>query len=169
MMENPFEEINKLQRPTFLFVLCILTFIGSGWNVLSNLFSLFTAGMMDSTLQMEQYSNIMENMENGATSAFMSGLFSSSMQLLQSTAVHAREITALQLSLAVVSLLGAILMFQLRRLGFYLYAAAQILTLFILPYFAGFSLVVMIGLLWSGFITLIFIILYAVNLKYMVR
>ena len=111
----------------------------------------------------------MENMENGATSAFMSGLFSSSMQLLQSTAVHAREITALQLSLAVVSLLGAILMFQLRRLGFYLYAAAQILTLFILPYFAGFSLVVMIGLLWSGFITLIFIILYAVNLKYMVR
>lgn len=102
MMENPFEEINKPQRPTFLFVLCILTFIGSGWNVLSNLFSLFTAGMMDSTLQMEQYSNIMENMENGATSAFMSGLFSSSMQLLQSTAVHAREITALQLSLAVV-------------------------------------------------------------------
>ena len=42
-MENPFEEQqNKLQRPTFLLVLCILTFIGSGWGTLSNLFSVFT-------------------------------------------------------------------------------------------------------------------------------
>ena len=32
-MENPFEEQqNQFQRPTFLLVLCILTFIGSGWG-----------------------------------------------------------------------------------------------------------------------------------------
>ncbi|MFR5958710.1 MAG: hypothetical protein ACLUHA_03330, partial [Bacteroides stercoris] len=37
------------------------------------------------------------------------------------------------------SLLGAILMFQLRRIGFYFYTAAQILMLFVLPYFAGFN------------------------------
>ena len=43
-MENPFEEQqNQFQRPTFLLVLCILTFIGSGWGTLSNLFSVFTA------------------------------------------------------------------------------------------------------------------------------
>lgn len=41
-MENPFEEQqNQFQRPTFLLVLCILTFIGSGWGTLSNLFSVF--------------------------------------------------------------------------------------------------------------------------------
>ena len=52
-MENPFEEQqNKLQRPTFLLVLCILTFIGSGWGTLSNLFSVFTAGLTDSSMQM---------------------------------------------------------------------------------------------------------------------
>lgn len=169
-MENPFEEKqNSPVRPTFLLVICILTFIGSGWSVLSNLFSIFTSGMMDSSLQMEQYSNMMGNIEGSASSSFLTGFLNSSMEVLQATAAHAREIAVMQLVLSVISLLGAIIMFQLRRFGFYLYTAAQILALFVLPYFAGFSTLVVIGMLWSAFISLIFIILYAVNLRYMVK
>lgn len=169
-MENPFEEKqNSPVRPTFLLVICILTFIGSGWSVLSNLFSIFTSGMMDSSLQMEQYSNMMGNIEGSASSSFLAGFLNSSMEVLQATAAHAREIAVMQLVLSVISLLGAIMMFQLRRFGFFLYTAAQILALFVLPYFAGFSTLVVIGMLWSAFISLIFIILYAVNLRYMVK
>lgn len=169
-MENPFEEKqNSPVRPTFLLVICILTFIGSGWSVLSNLFSIFTSGMMDSSLQMEQYSNMMGNIEGSASSSFLAGFLNSSMEVLQATAAHAREIAVMQLVLSVISLLGAIMMFQLRRFGFYLYTAAQTLALFVLPYFAGFSTLVVIGMLWSAFISLIFIILYAVNLRYMVK
>lgn len=169
-MENPFEEKqNSPVRPTFLLVICILTFIGSGWSVLSNLFSIFTSEMMDSSLQMEQYSNMMGNIEGSASSSFLTGFLNSSMEVLQATAAHAREIAVMQLVLSVISLLGAIMMFQLRRFGFYLYTAAQILALFVLPYFAGFSTLVVIGMLWSAFISLIFIILYAVNLRYMVK
>lgn len=169
-MENPFEEKqNSPVRPTFLLVICILTFIGSGWSVLSNLFSIFTSGMMDSSLQMEQYSNMMGNIEGSGSSSFLTGFLNSSMEVLQATAAHAREIAVMQLVLSVISLLGAIMMFQLRRFGFYLYTAAQILALFVLPYFAGFSTLVVIGMLWSAFISLIFIILYAVNLRYMVK
>lgn len=169
-MENPFEEKqNSPVRPTFLLVICILTFIGSGWSVLSNLFSIFTSGMMDSSLQMEQYSNMMGNIEGSASASFLTGFLNSSMEVLQATAAHAREIAVMQLVLSVISLLGAIMMFQLRRFGFYLYTAAQILALFVLPYFAGFSTLVVIGMLWSAFISLIFIILYAVNLRYMVK
>lgn len=169
-MENPFEEKqNSPVRPTFLLVICILTFIGSGWSVLSNLFSLFTAGMMDGSLQIEQYSNMMENIEGSASSSFLTGFLNSSMEVLQATAAHAREIAVMQLVLSVISLLGAIMMLQLRRFGFYLYTAVQILALFVLPYFAGFSTLVVIGMLWSAFISLIFIILYAVNLRYMVK
>lgn len=169
-MENPFEEKqNSPVRPTFLLVICILTFIGSGWSVLSNLFSIFTSGMMDSSLQMEQYSNMIGNIEGSASSSFLTGFLNSSMEVLQATAAHAREIAVMQLVLSVISLLGAIMMFQLRRFGFYLYTAAQILALFVLPYFAGFSTLVVIGMLWSAFISLIFIILYAVNLRYMVK
>lgn len=168
-MENPFEtQENKPQRPTFLLVLCILTFIGSGWGTLSSLFSLFTAGLMDGNMQMEQLSSTMNNIEGseGFASIF-SNFMSSSMEMVQATMMHAREIAIMQIVLYVVSLLGAILMFQLRRIGFYLYAAAQILMLFILPYFAGFSTLVVAGMLFGAFWTLGFIVTYALGLKYM--
>lgn len=38
-MENPFSAERPV-RPTFLTVLCILTFIGSGWGLINNLFQL---------------------------------------------------------------------------------------------------------------------------------
>ena len=139
-MENPFEEQqNKLQRPTFLLVLCILTFIGSGWGTLSNLFSVFTAGLTNSSMQMEHYSSMLNGMDQGGDSAVLSDILSSTMASLQATFVHAKEIAVINLVLSVISLLGAILMFQLRRIGFYFYTAAQILMLFVLPYFAGFT------------------------------
>ena len=101
--------------------------------------------------------------------AVLSDILNSTMASLQATFVHAREIAVVSLVLSVISLLGAILMFQLRRLGFYLYTAAQILALFVLPYFAGFSMYVGMVMFFSGLISLLFIILYAVNLKYMTR
>ena len=92
-MENPFEEQqNKLQRPTFLLVLCILTFIGSGWGTLSNLFSVFTAGLTDSSMQMEHYSSMLNSMDQGAGSAVFSDILNSTMASLQATFVHAKEI-----------------------------------------------------------------------------
>ena len=163
-MENPFEEQqNKLQRPTFLLVLCILTFIGSGWGTLSNLFSVFTAGLTDSSMQMEHYSSMLK----GGDSAVLSDILSSTMASLQATFVHAKEIAVINLVLSVISLLGAILMFQLRRIGFYFYTAAQILMLFVLPYFAGFNFMVLAGMLFSAIFAVIFIVMYALNLKYM--
>ena len=168
-MENPFDEQQRpIQRPTFLMVLCILTFIGSGWGVLSNLYSVFTSGFMDNaTLHMEQYSNMVNELEDQSSASFMSGFLNSSMEVLRATAEHAREIAILSLVLNLVSLLGCILMFQLRRSGFYIYTAAQVLMLFILPYFAGFSTLVIMGMLWSAFIAAIFVVMYALNLKYM--
>ena len=163
-MENPFEEQqNKLQRPTFLLVLCILTFIGSGWGTLSNLFSVLT----DSSMQMEHYSSMLNSMDQGAGSAVLSDILNSTMASLQATFVHAREIAVVSLVLSVISLLGAILMFQLRRIGFYFYTAAQILMLFVLPYFAGFNFMVLAGMLFSAIFAVIFIVMYALNLKYM--
>ena len=157
-MENPFEEQqNQFQRPTFLLVLCILTFIGSGWGTLSNLFSVFTAGLTNSSMQMEHYSSMLNGMDQGGDSAVLSDILSSTMASLQATFVHAKEI----------SLLGAILMFQLRRIGFYFYTAAQILMLFVLPYFAGFNFMVLAGMLFSAIFAVIFIVMYALNLKYM--
>lgn len=162
-MENPFKE-NQNQRPTFLTVICILTFIGSGWGILSGLFSLFTADM--ASVQMEQYSALMDGAQENSSN-FLSGLLSSSGELLEASVKYAKPIAIAGLILSVISLLGAILMFRLKRIGFYLYTAAQILMLFVLPFFAGFSLLVLSSLVFSAFFAALFIILYAVNLKYM--
>ena len=56
-MENPFS-VEKLVRPTFLTVLCILTFIGSGWGLINNLFQLamFTPDRL--VVQIQQIKNI---------------------------------------------------------------------------------------------------------------
>lgn len=168
-MENPFEERqDKLQRPAFLSVLCILTFIGSGWAVMSNLFSVFMSGVSNNgNFRMEQYSSMVNELEGEGISSYWSDFLNSSVEMAQMTMLHAREIAVMQLVLGLISLLGAILMFRLRRVGFYLYTTAQILLLFILPYFAGFSLVVMISFIVSAFFALLFIGMYAANVKYM--
>lgn len=170
-MENPSEEQqNGRQRPVFLTVLCILTFIGSGWGILSNLFSIFTADMLnDSYIRMEQYSTLMGEIEDKGLPSFWANFLSSSMEMAQIAMVHAREIATMQLMLGMVSLLGAVLMFCLRRVGFYLYAAAQVLMLLVFPYFAGFSPIVIVSLFGSALFTVVFIAMYAVNVRYMGR
>lgn len=167
-MENALEE-NSFRRPTFLVVLCIFTFVGSGWNILADLFYLFTANIIDGTIDMEQNSAMVGELESQGIDSFFSGFWNSSLGLMQTGMQHAREIVVFQLILNVVVLAGAILMFRLRRPGFYLYVAAQILLLFIWPYFAGFHLVVIIKMLLAGLVSFLFIALYAFHLKYMNR
>ena len=165
-MENPFET-NQLKRPTFLTVLCILTFIGSGWGVLSQLFSLLFTNLVDVSAQTEQLNTMMDNMESGAGTSFLSGILSSSQEVMQATMMHAKSIAVISLVLSLLSLCGAILMFSLRRIGFYIYTVAQLLLLFVVPYFAGFSMIVVMGMLFSALFSVVFIILYALNLKAM--
>ena len=159
-MENPFEE-KQMKRPTFLTVLCILTFIGSGWGILSELFSLITAGMMNQSVQMDQLA------DSGVSSSFLSGLLSSSQEVIQASMMYRTQIAVCGLILSVISLIGAVLMFRLKRIGFYFYTAAQVLMLGITPIFIGFSLITITSLIFSAIFALLFIILYAVNLKYM--
>ena len=162
-MENPFE--NKPKRPTFITVLCILTFIGSGWGTISNLISIFTYNIGNTQIQIEQIANATENLDGNAT--FMYGFFNSSIEVLKAMAEHGKEIAIINLMLCLLSLIGAILMFNLRRFGFYFYTTAQCLMLFVTPYFVGFAPFIWIGMISSAVPNVVFIILYAVNLKYM--
>ena len=115
------------QRPVFLSVLCILTFIGSGLGILFNLLGIFGIG---------------------ALSNFMSAY-----------GVEGGETGVLKLVLMLVfsgaSLYGAIMMWSLKKLGFYLYVAAQVL-------------IVAFGFGWLALIfSALFIVLYGLNLKHL--
>ena len=124
MEEQNVQQTN--QRPTFLTVLCILTFIGSGLSLLFGLIGLVAAGALESV------------------SAYLpvgvdSGLFKSIILII----------------LMAGSLYGAIQMWKLKKLGFYIYAAANVVLLIL-----GFSI-------WSLIFTALFIVLYGLNLKHL--
>lgn len=146
-MENPFEEEKQPnKRPAFLTVLCILTFIGAGFSILSELIVLFLP------------SSVMEGMQL----QFADMLGEAQAEEMVASFALASKLAPYQLVLSILSLMGAILMFQLKRMGFYLYTLAQV-SLVVLPGLIGGQWTIF----WSAFWALVFIVLYAVNLKSM--
>ena len=120
------EQVAK-QRPTFLTVLCILTFIGSGLALLLNLLGLLGIGALNSILA-----------TYGGQASDTSGLRSLLMVLFSAGSIY-----------------GAIMMWNLKKLGFYLYVAAQ-------------ALMVAFAFTWGGlFFAVLFVVLYALNYKHL--
>ena len=116
------------QRPTFLTVLCILTFIGSGLAVLMYLLGIFGIGALNNFLG-----------SYGAETTADAGVFKPIMMLVISAA----------------SLYGAIMMWSLKKMGFYLYVAAQVLLLVF-----GWGILALI-------FAVLFVVLYGLNLKHL--
>ena len=154
---------NKInQRPAFLTILCVLSFIGGGWSFLSNtltwLLSEYFAGFLTSK------SGILERIEGSFIfNKLTEKAFTSMSETIE-------EISVVFLSIAVLSLVsiaGVYGMWKLKRVGFLLYAGAQLFMLCIpfILFGTGFSSV--LGLVWGGFFSMLFIVMYAFNLKYM--
>ncbi|MDE5417864.1 hypothetical protein L3049_07570 [Labilibaculum sp. DW002] len=155
-------ETSPKQRPTLLTVLCILTFIGSGVNVFSNLMGMVMSPIK-SFLGPEFFEMALQDIPEEPVKKFVEQAF----EMAQLAIDHIFEISLANFILYAASLTGAILMFQLKKLGFYIYASAQVLLLFVAPAFIGFNLFTNIGILFGSFFAILFIALYAVNLKKM--
>lgn len=155
-------ETNPKQRPGLLTALCILTFIGSGFGVLNNIFGMIMSPMKK-FFNPEFFETALNNVHDDFAQKFVEQAF----EIAQKAIEHIFEISLAQCLLYAASLTGAILMFQLKKTGFYIYSAAQVLLLFVAPVFIGFNLFVNIGILFGSVFTILFIALYAINLKKM--
>jgi len=116
------------KRPTFLTVLCILTFIGSGLGLLFSIIGVVAAGALSGIASKLPMSTVAD------------------VGMGKSIAI---------LVMYAGSLFGAIQMWNLKKLGFFIYAIANIILL-----------VLNFGI-WGLVFTAAFIVMYAVNLKYM--
>ena len=125
---QPIEQVEVKKRPAFLTVLCILTFIGSGLSLLMYVLLVAAAGFIASYME----------------SLGMGGMIGEESWKV-----------IVVLIAAAASLYGAIMMWKLKKLGFYIYIAAQIIALAL-----GFSVM---GLIFTA----LFIILYFLNFKHM--
>jgi hypothetical protein len=133
------QKTNK--RPELLTVLCILTFIGSGLAAFSNLII---------SLNYDSFIEIVQSEE----------LTFPGVDLFLLLEVEFFIISFIFYS---VSLFGAIQMWKLKKIGFHIYTVAQIILLIIPSIYSPSLEFPFLGLI----ITVLFIVLYAKNLKYM--
>lgn len=161
-MENNFNDqfTNDLApapaRPQFLKVLCILTFIWSGVMILVYLIGSFCLAISEETMaviidkMMESNPNI--QIENPGEFIHEIG-----------------KISFICLLANIASLIGAIMMWRLNRIGFFIYAIAELATNFLgLDLNAGDGADKSYGMMIvTILIDIAFIVMYAIHLKYM--
>lgn len=151
-------------RNTFLTVLCILTFIGSGWGLYKAVTGYFTADTTAAVVT-ETRSKVEEQMDGKEQPAFVKGIMSSTFSSLSADNIRTNSLISL-LSCA-LTLAGAIMMWNLRKPGFYLYIAGTVISIVAPIMMFGGGLV---GLMSGGFTAVVgiaFIVMYGVNTKYM--
>lgn len=136
--------IDTPKRPVFLTVLCILTFIWSGLSLFSNF---FVAVLYDFYVQFlgTQESGVFEELfyliaESDRIMFFANGF------------------------LFLGSIIGAVFMFRLKKIGFHIYTISNLVILFTPMIFAGASSINFSELF---LVTLPFILMYFLNFKHM--
>jgi hypothetical protein len=150
-------------RPTFLTVLCILTFIGSSWGIYSGITNYYSADMAAGVAG-EQFEKIQEQLDNEEGAEGFTRFFQSMGESLTPENIKNSGIASSITSL--ITLIGAILMWGLRKTGFYVYLvgaiAAIIAPIVILGGVAGIA-----ASGGAAFAGILFVILYALNLKHL--
>lgn len=134
----------NIKRPRNLAFLCILSFIGGGFNLLSNFF--FYAFN-------EQ---IIELINNGTFNA----LYGEDLDMSFFIGIN-RNYFLLQILLFTASIIGVYFMWQLKSLGFNIYVTVQILLLILSEIYISGQPFPLIPILLS----LVFILLYFKNLR----
>lgn len=164
------DEVLPPQRPTFLTVLCILTFIGSGYGLINGAITYFNAESISKVVVNVKVKTADDINRNGkikdtANAAFRSKVMNS-MSVI-STPENLRKTALGNIVVSIICLIGAIIMWRLRRFGFYLYVLGTIIGVIIPFYLFGNNFLAAITSGFASFIGLIFIIFYAMNLKSM--
>lgn len=160
-------------RPTLLNVLCILTFIGSSWAILTNVWAYTTAaqsakmvsyasrGMAPDSLGKED--SMVYKIGKKKKTIFGEKMMVSFSKMFTESSIRKNALGAIVS--AVFTLLGAIMMWRLRRAGFYLYIFGVVIGI-IVPFYLYGNNIVAVGIsAFTSFFGLVFIALYALNFK----
>ena len=156
MEETNSTTVTVAKRPTFITVLCILSFVGIGLSLILGIKNYF-----DFSAQAATGPNLMEGLESaGQLGQAMADL----MGGLDYTKLATNAL--IQALLNIPILIGVLMMWKQRKAGFYIYAAFEaiqaILPIIIIGGFTGIW-----AAIWGIIVAVVFIILYAVNLKHM--
>lgn len=152
--------IVEKKRPTFITVLCILSFVGIAFSLIGGIMNYFTYSAMAAG------NDAFSTMGTGADNQQMRDAMNSMSSMLGldygKLALNAIITAALNIPL----LIGVLMMWRLKKTGFYVYAAFEIIQA-IMPLCLGLGLAGGIMTVIMLIFGILFVILYGVNLKYM--
>jgi hypothetical protein len=160
-------EVRK--RPDMLTILCVLTFIAStygifaSWSKYNN--AMVVAEMTEQVIGQTK-EKVMENAKNAEERKLTEKMMSGANAFLDT--VKVKQHALFDLMSNALTLVGAFLMFRLRRTGFGLYVLG--IALFVLAPVVIYGASNLFGLSYTillGLIGLLFVGLYALNLKHM--
>ncbi len=157
-------------RPTFLTVLCILTFIASAWGIYSAV-TTYAAAEVTIGATKEALDEARDKMDEAAQASDQPG--SEAMTKIMDSMGDAMDPAKVRSSViysgisSLLALIGAILMWGLNKKGFYVYVLGTIVSIIgpLAVYGGGF-----VGLIAAGgsvFIGVLFCVLYYLNIKHM--
>lgn len=178
-MSSIFDEFAEQpkKRTTFITVLCILTFVYSGFLFVSNIYGYFTAEQtaveMKKMQKMTQSDSAFAEKNNkaiGKDSAddkeakqFTRKVIGDMANSFTEDKIKKNAIGAIIAAIFCIS--GAFLMFRLNKKGYYLYLVGTLIGIIIPIALYGSNLIGILGTVVSGFFGLVFCVLYGVNLK----
>ena len=131
---------NYIKRPNLLSVLCILTFIVSGFYSLgSMMLFVYNSAFIEFYGSLEETKNVAEFYSNIDKTYFLWNSL-----------------------LSIFSVVGAIFMWNLKKIGFHIYTSSKLVMLVLLPLYIKNG-----DYLFPFLLTLIFVLLYHRNIKLM--
>ncbi|MDO9373022.1 MAG: hypothetical protein V4725_01445 [Bacteroidota bacterium] len=155
-------------RPIFLTVLCILTFIGSAYYLATGMFQVFTAEKQAQLMVATRDKTTADIEKSGKDDAGtqIAGKVMNSMGAM--TAENIRNSGIAASVSALFCFLGAFMMWKLKKTGFYIYIVGTVIGIVapFLIYGSG-NMVAIFQSVFSGFVGIVFIVLYGVNVKHM--
>lgn len=172
MEKNLYEfESEPEKRSSFLTWLCILTFIGSGWAIISCIWSYTTAAktstMFSQNVVMKRDSAFQKDTAaiDKKHSAIEGKIKASFSKILKEDNIRKTAIGGF--IAALLTLTGALFMWHLKKEGFYIYISGVVFGILVPFYVFGNDLIAIGASSFANFFGLVFIALYALNLKSM--
>lgn len=163
-MEN---QTTSSERPIFLTIVCILSFIGLGWNIINNLFTLAfssTGSWLYDLLQVKLEEALNEaSRSDPDVAVFLENIFDAVLKIIERLPLLA----TVSLICAIVALIGVILMWSLKKTGFYLYTGAKIVLIIMPLAIVGFNFISMMMAMGTAIGAALFIVLYGLNFKHL--
>jgi hypothetical protein len=163
-------EMEARKRPQFLTVLCVLSFIWCGLSFLGGVYSIFANTPEKMQESIEKMKEIAPAMAQEMEAQFEE----------QQNSTMAKVQPYINIILILISFVGVMQMFNLKKVGFYVYTAGELIP-YIFLLIGGKQAMAMMGSMGGGamkamamvvlvlmvLFDIAFIVMYAVNLKHM--